>query len=101
MTRTITPREFKAGCREPFAWPGGYPMALVMNDGETLCYQCARENAREILTEIHAVLASGSAAGDSGWIPAGWDVLLEGPAEICAHCGREIETAYGDPENNS
>jgi len=77
--------------RHPYAWPGGYPIYTLMSDGETLCAKCVRENYR-------AISESTRHNSRDGWAAAGTFVLWEttsGP-EHCAHCGDELESAYGD-----
>jgi len=84
-------REVKLAAREKFAWPGGYPLVVVMTDGACLCCDCARQNFAQI----------GRATRDGlrdGWAAAGVDAHMQGAPEICAHCGVEIPSAYGDPE---
>lgn len=78
-------------CREPYAWPGGYPKVLIMSDGECLCSKCAR-------SEYRAISAATRAGLRDGWRAEGVDIHWEGPAETCAHCNAEIESAYGDPD---
>lgn len=82
-------RALRAG---PYAWPGGYPLLFVMTDGECLCPKCARDN--------RALLRVALRDNDrrSGWHPAGLAIHWEGLPEICAHCGTEIPSAYGDPD---
>lgn len=66
---------------DAFAWPGGYPIVYVCDNGDTLCADC---QTLAIVGEI------------SG--PVGQpDVYYEGPAIRCDHCNCEIESAYGDP----
>ena len=81
--------------REKYAWPGGYTLALVMTDGETLCATCVRENFRQI--------AGAKRDGDhNGWNPAGlthageWD-----NGEVCAHCGEIMHTSGCSVEDES
>lgn len=70
-----------------YAWPGGYPCALLMLDGEVIDARAARENYRAIRR------------GDStDWRPVAVFVHWEGEPLICAHSGRAIESAYGDEE---
>ena len=72
-----------------YAWPGGYPMIYLVDDGETLCPACANgENGSE---------ASEDALPRSGWRLVAADVHWEGAPVVCAHCGAAIESAYGDP----
>ena len=70
-----------------FAWPGGYPCAMLMADGEVIDARAARENYRLIRR-----------AAGCDWMPAAVFVHWEGEPLICAHSGRAIESAYGDEE---
>lgn len=70
-----------------WAWPGGYPCALLMRDGETIDAQAARENYRLIRRE-----------SGRDWTPEAVFVHWEGEAIVCAHSGRLIESAYGGDE---
>lgn len=70
-----------------FAWPGGYPCALLMADGECIDAQSARENYRQIRR-----------ATSRDWTPEAVFVHWEGEPITCAHSGREIDSAYGVPK---
>ena len=72
-----------------FAWPGGYPCALLMADGECIDAQSARENFRLILDSLKNQTYR-------DWTPV--DVFLhwEGDPIVCAHSGRVIPAAYGE-----
>jgi len=70
-----------------YAWPGGYPMVLIMADGEVIDAQSARENYRLIRRE-----------SGRDWTAIGVDIHWEGEPLICAHSGREIPSAYGEVE---
>lgn len=84
-------REVRDYCRNPFAWPGGYPRILVTDDGETLCPHCAKKEYRRI--------SQSTRNGDrDGWGAQGVQIHWEGPPEACANCGQHIPSAYGDPE---
>jgi len=74
------------------AWPGGYPMVLIMADGEVIDAQSARENYRQIL------LATRNPGTNRQWEAIGADIHWEGEPMECAHSGRMIESAYGVPE---
>ena len=79
-----------AGELPSFAWPGGYQIVYVLGDGALLCPDCANgENGSE---------ASDDPDMDAQWRLDDLQVHEEGPAETCAHCGKAIESAYGDPE---
>lgn len=71
-----------------YAWPGGYPIVYIMDDGEVLCPDCVNDPANP----VHE-------GGDAdGWRVEGSDIFYEGPAATCVHCNKVIESAYGDPE---
>lgn len=77
-----TGAEFRASLRAgPYAWPGGYPVALMCDDGGVLCYSCARENASLIMDEIRHSYSS-------GWKVVGAFIVDE-PCH-CDHCGVDI-----------
>ena len=71
-----------------FAWPGGYTVVYLVDDGEYLCADCVNDPTNP----VHE-------GGDAdGWRLEGSDIHYEGAAIICAHCGTAIDSAYGDPE---
>ena len=85
-------RQVKLAARNRFAWPGGYPLVVVMTDGECLCVDCAKSEFARI----------GRATRDDdrgGWAAAGVQIHWEGEPEICCNCNAEIESAYGVPES--
>lgn len=88
--REILRSAYRAACH-PFTFPGGYPLVLVMHDGEICCTQCAAKEFRQI---ADATLNR----DDSGWRVAGVEVYWEGPAVACCSCGGMIESAYGESE---
>lgn len=67
--------------RNPYAWPGGYALFGVTDDGGVLCPKCIRENYRAILESL---------PGD------GWHLTGIGNAEelessnYCDHCYIEL-----------
>lgn len=70
--------------KEKYAWPGGYPLALLMSDGEILCPQCVAEEFSQISFAHRHKLRD-------GWRPAGMVVLeCQNNAETCAHCGKNM-----------
>lgn len=87
-----TMRNVREFIRQPCAWPGGYPKILVLNDGETICPDCARQEYRQISNATRHRLRA-------GWQACAVDIHWEGEPIMCAHCGKETESAYGAPEN--
>lgn len=70
-----------------WTWPGGYPCALLMSDGEVIDARAARENYRLIRR-----------ADSKDWTPCEVFIHWEGEPLFCAHSGRAIESAYGECE---
>ena len=81
----------KDAIRNPYAWPGGYPVYVVMADGELLCRDCAR-------SEYKLIADSTKTDRRDSWQAAGTMILWEGTDNYCAHCSCELESAYGEPE---
>ena len=79
----------KQAIRNGYAWPGGYPLYIVMSDGEALSIAAARDNWRQIVRET----LQGSRGG---WRAEGADINWEDTELFCAHTGARIESAYGD-----
>lgn len=87
-----TVEKVKAFIRQPYAWPGGYPLYLVMSDSEAVCKKCAK-------TEFSLILSATKDKDESGWQAEGVDVNWEDNELYCSHCGEQIESAYGEPDN--
>lgn len=79
----MTPKDLQVFIRSHgYAWPGGYPCALMMLDGECIDAQAARENYRQIRRP-----------NSRDWTPVEVFVHWEGEPLVCAHSGRLIESA--------
>ncbi len=72
-------RDEENGRLPSYAWPGGYPLVYVTEDGLTVCPECANEP-------------------DTSDPVAYGDVYWEGPLLPCDDCGEMMESAYGDPD---
>lgn len=67
--------------RERYAWPGGYELFAVTDDGDILCPDCCRSEFTSIAT---------SCRGD-GWHTVAVGSMSETDSEtICGHCGRDL-----------
>ena len=86
-------KELRQTLRHPFAWPGGYDLAIYLSDGERICHKCARENYRQIISSTRN-------KEQDGWAFGKVSVHWEGPPEFCVQCGDEQESEYGDPDNS-
>lgn len=85
-------REVKRAIREPYVWPGGYPLYVVLADGAALSMAAARAEWKQI---TRATLQRSR----DGWCAAGTQVNWEDGALICDHTGLRIESAYAEPED--
>jgi hypothetical protein len=83
-------RQVKQAIRHPYAWPGGYPLSIIMRDGAAICPACAKQEWRQI---AHDTIRAGWE--QTGWSAVGVDILWEG-GNTCDHCGANLD-AY--PEN--
>lgn len=83
-------KELKQALRNgPYAWPGGYNTYFIADDGEALCHECVKDNFKQVLTAV-----KDQDAGD--WHLVAIDINYEDDNLYCAHCGVEIESAYGE-----
>lgn len=93
-----TTSDFKATVRNgQYAWPGGYPMFFIMSDGEALCFDCAKKEARLIMSAIR----DQSLWQSSGWRVCWTEINYEDNDLYCDHCNAKIESAYGDDDGET
>lgn len=80
---------FKATLRAgAYAWPGGYPLYFICDDGGALCFACARKEARNVIWSLANKCSD-------GWRITATDVNWEDSELYCEHCNKPIESAYG------
>ena len=79
--------QFKSFVRQPYAWPGGYPLFAIATDGGCICKACAKDNAKLIIRETRD-------DSRSGWAIAAVEVNWEDAELTCDNCGNSIESAY-------
>jgi hypothetical protein len=84
-----TTKHIKNFIRRPYAWPGGYPMYLILDDGGALCKKCAKSEWPTICRSIRDNTAD-------GWNPIAIDINWEDATLCCDHCSKPIESAYAD-----
>lgn len=91
MNRVEILRQVKQAIREPYAWPGGYPLYIVMADGEALSCEAARTEWRQIVyATLHGLR--------DGWRAVGACINWEDGAMYCAHTGERIPSAYAEED---
>lgn len=92
-------RRVRAAARDKYAWPGGYPMYVLMADGECLCPDCVKSNYKRISRETRCMdHAETIPFRDREWIAGSTEINYEDQDLYCAHCGEQIESAYGDAQ---
>jgi hypothetical protein len=83
-------KQLKEAIRHPYAWPGGYEISAVMNDGASLCMACCRDNFRNIVDSTNKQIRD-------GWQLEAVDVIWEGDCR-CEQCGKNL-AVYEDDED--
>lgn len=81
----------KHALRNKYAWPGGYPLYIHMDDGEALSIDAARAEWKQI---VRATLRHDR----SEWEAAAVGINWEDGALYCAHSGERIESAYAEDD---
>ena len=81
--------QLKNFIRQPYAWPGMYPMFAVMGDGEPLCKDCASKEYRRIVRDTMEGF-------NESFQVIGTEVNWEDSECYCCHCNNRIESAYGE-----
>lgn len=71
-----------------YAWPGGYEIHYITEDGGVLCHQCANEN----------MALTADCDGDPQWRIIEGDLNYEEPDCYCGNCDRKIEPEYLEVE---
>ncbi len=72
-----------------YTMPGGYPVFAITKDGAALCSQCTKDHLKLILKDTHE-------NGHTGWEIMSSMVNWEDQNLYCDHCGKIIESAYGE-----
>ena len=70
--------------RNPYAWPGGYDIIGICDDGGILCAHCIKENYREVMHDTRY-------GWNTGWRIVGFQTAdwLE-DSTLCGNCYREL-----------
>lgn len=88
-----TVANLKAALRNgEYAWPGGYQMYFITNDGGALSFDAVREQLRNVIDSIQE-------RSNDGWRVVACDINYEDQDLVCDHTGERIPSAYG--ENDS
>ena len=74
-----------------FAWPGGYQLYFLTDDGATLSFDGARSSLECCYDAIKT-------KSNNGWRIVGCDVNYEDDEMTCAHTGAKIPASYGSPD---
>lgn len=70
---------------EAYAWPGGYEIHYIVEDGGVLCHQCANRELERTLDP-----------DDDQFHIVDYVINYEDSDLYCDHCNRRIEPAYGE-----
>lgn len=80
-----TVAQFKAALRAgAYAWPGGYSIYFITDDGAVLCHACAKKEARQIIPSI-------AQQSRDGWRVLGCACTADDEyGVVCDHCNTDI-----------
>ncbi len=73
------------------AWPGGYPMFFITNDGAALSFESVRKEFRNVIDSIKNQRSD-------GWRVCAVEINYEDANLYCDHSGKRIESAYAEDE---
>ncbi len=73
----------------PYAWPGGYPLFIGDSSGEVAHFECVKENLSSIIYDLRHTNRFG---------PMYCEINYENSDLYCDCCGKKIESAYGDDD---
>jgi hypothetical protein len=74
----------------PYAWPGGYPLYFLCDDGDAVSFKAVRSHWTSIVREYMA----------GNRFITGCLINWEDPDLHCDLDGQRIESAYAEPEEN-
>ena len=84
-------KEFRETIRAgAYAWPGGYPVYFITEDGSALSFESSKKEAKLILDAIRRNDRTG------GWKVSFCAVNWENDSLFCDHSGERIESAYAE-----
>jgi len=81
--------QVKRAAKEQYAWPGGYPLFIIMHDCEALCCDCAKRNLGQIARDT-------SQRNRDSWQAETVAINWEDADLYCVHCSKRIESAYAE-----
>lgn len=88
-------RDSSTGKFSRWAFPGGYPIFYLVQDGGVLCASDECANG----PEVREAEGEGPPDADPQWLVIAADIHWEGEPLVCDHCGKSIESAYGNPDD--
>jgi len=75
--------------RGPYAWPGGYPLFFITDDGGALSFDAAESEAEYIRDSIENQVSD-------GWRVVALAINYEDNVLFCDHTNALIECAYSE-----
>ena len=77
--------------RGPWAWPGGYPLYFITDDGGALSFKTVKEEYDQIAESIEERL-------NDGWQVVALEINYEDGELYDDHSGERIESAYAEDD---
>jgi hypothetical protein len=73
----------------PYAWPGGYPLFFLTQDGAALSFEAVKQELEEVQDSIECEC-------NDGWRVVAVGINWEDENLLCDHTGEKIQSAYGE-----
>lgn len=73
----------------PYAWPGGYPIYFITDDGAALAFDTVKKNFKRIASSVKN-------KDRDGWRVVAADINWENGDLTDDHTGKRIESAYAE-----
>ena len=87
--RIQTSKDLKEAIRQgPYAWPGGYPLYFITEDGGALSFETVRQQYKGVLDSVRCN------NNDGGWRVIAMEINYDNCDLIDDHTGELIECAY-------
>lgn len=93
-----TKAEFEYDLTSPTVVYGGYTFYFVMNDGQAMSYEAAKENKKLICAAIDE-RAAGELHGDTQWLVRGKEINWEDNNLRCCHTNEIIPSNFPNGEH--
>ena len=80
-------KQVKNAIRTGYTWPGGYQLAIVMNDGGMICPDCGKKEWKQI---AHDTLKEWKTGWDAAGVEVCYSTENDDEKISCSHCNCDL-----------